>query len=96
MNDVEIRRLQLLENTRNNYSNRHSPPAIHPRYRGAYSSLYGEEEKPIYIKNAWLIRLVIAVCIFALFLFFDFQDKQIGIVDSAFVVREIQRDLLGQ
>ena len=44
MNDPERRRRQLLEETRERYSDRFVPPAVHPRYGSSYRKLYGEEE----------------------------------------------------
>ena len=96
MNEIEMRRLQLLKNTRNYYSNRYSPPAIHPRYQNAYSSLYGEEEVAIHMKHTWLYRCIIAILIFVLFYAFDIRNEKIGTIDSAVIVQEIQKDLLSQ
>lgn len=96
MNEIEMRRLQLLENTRNSYNNKYSPPAIHPRYHAAYSSLYKDEEKTTYMKHTWFIRCVVAIIIFTLFFVMNKQNEQIGTIDSAVIVHEIKRDLLSQ
>ena len=97
MNDVEKRRLKLLEETRKNYSDKYTPPAVHPRFQSTYHSIYGPDESE-YVENrgSFLIRTIIAVILFGLFFIMDYRNEKIGIVDSQFVVNEVQKDLLGQ
>lgn len=68
MTDAEKRRRELLEQTRKAYSDKYNPPAVHPRYRSTYQSLYkSEEEEYEEGKGSFGIRTVIAVLIFCLF-----------------------------
>lgn len=95
MNDVEKRRLKLLQETRKNYSDNYTPPAIHPRFQSTYHSLYGRDESEYKTnRGSFMIRCVVAVLIFALFFIMDYCNEKIGVVDSQFVVNEVQRDLL--
>ncbi len=97
MNDVEKRRLQLLQETRKNYSDKYSPPAVHPRFQSTYDSLYRErqnEQKEE--QGTFFVRAVIAVLLFALFFLMDYSKEKIGTVDSQIVIHEVQRNLLGK
>lgn len=97
MNDVEKRRLQLLQETRKNYSDKYSPPAVHPRFQATYDSLYRDRQnEPTEERGSFLVRAVIAVLLFALFFLMDYSNEKIGKVDSQFVVYEVQRNLLGK
>ena len=97
MNDVEKRRLQLLQETRRNYSDKFSPPAVHPRFQSTYDSLYrdrqnGQTEE----RGSFLVRAVIAILLFALFFLMDYSNEKIGTVDSQVVISEVQRNLLSK
>ncbi len=97
MNDVEKRRLQLLQETRKNYSDKYSPPAVHPRFQSTYDSLYRDrqnEQKEE--QGTFFVRAVIAVLLFALFFLMDYSNEKIGTVDSQIVINEVQRNLLGK
>ena len=96
MNDVEKRRLQLLEETRNYYSIKYNPPAIHPRYQSAFFATQSEEDVLVHTKHTWVIRSVIALLIFSLFYLMDTRNEKIGTIDSQRVVQEVQRDLLSK
>lgn len=97
MNDVEKRRLQLLQETRKNYSDKYSPPAVHPRFQSTYHSIYGHD-KSEYEENrgSFLIRTVIAVILFALFFIMDYRNEKIGTLDSQVVINEVQRNLFSK
>ena len=45
MNDSEMRRRELLRQTRKLYDDRRDIPAVHPRYGRIYHSLYDSEEE---------------------------------------------------
>ena len=97
MNDVEKRRLKLLQETRRNYSDNYSPPAVHPRFQSTYHSIYGRSESE-YVENrgSFLIRCIIAALLFALFFMMDYRNEKIGTVDSQIVISEVQKNLLGE
>jgi len=97
MNEVEKRRLKLLQETRKNYSDNYTPPAVHPRFQGTYHSIYGRDESEYEAnRGSFVIRCVIAVLLFALFFIMDYRNEKIGTMDSQFVVNEVQKDLLGK
>ena len=62
MNEVEKRRIQLLQDTRKNYSDKNTPPAIHPRFQSAYRSLYQDEEQNHFFTRIILAVLVLGIC----------------------------------
>lgn len=97
MNDVEKRRLQLLQETRKNYSARYSPPAVHPRFQSTYDSLYrNHQNEQTEERGSFFLRIVIAVLLFALVFIMDYSNEKIGTVDSQIVINEVQRNLLGE
>ena len=69
MNDSEKRRRQLLEETRSLYSDRNSPPAVHPRYKFAYARLYGSEDEMA--PGTFGLRLFLCFMLFAAFVAMD-------------------------
>ena len=97
MSDIEKRRTQLLQDTRKIYSDTYSPPAIHPRYQSAYSSLYGTEaqEKMPGIKM-FLVRCIVAILIFGVLFLLDYREEKIVNVCSQTIISEIQKDLFSQ
>ena len=97
MNDVEKRRLKLLQETRKNYSDKYAPPAVHPRFQSTYDSLYRDREcEPSEHGSSFFMRSVIAILLFALCFLLDYRNEKIGPVDSQVVISEVQRDLLGK
>lgn len=97
MTDVEKRRLKLLHETRKNYSDKYSPPAIHPRYQSTYHSLYKDDfDEQAKTKNTFLFRTVIAILLFALFYVMNYRNEDIGMVNSQTVINEVQRDLFSK
>lgn len=97
MTDVEKRRRRLLEDVRKDYSDKNPPPAIHPRYAGAYHSLYKDEfDEQSTSKSTFFLRLIVATFIFACFLIMDYNNKEVVSVSSQTIVNEVQKDLFGQ
>jgi hypothetical protein len=65
MSELEQRRRKLLQETRKTYAENSNPPAIHPRYRAMYRSIYPEfEEKDEHKSNDWIVRLFCSVVLF--------------------------------
>ena len=97
MNDVEKRRQQLLQETRKNYSDKYSPPAVHPRFQSTYDSLYRDSRsEQMEERGSFFVRAVIAILLFALFFLMDYSNEKIGTVDSQVVISEVQKNLLGE
>ena len=91
MNDSEKRRRQLLEETRSLYSDRNSPPAVHPRYKFAYARLYGDEEEMA--PGTFGLRLFLCFMLFAAFVAMDNNGITVKCVSSDRIVQEITTDL---
>lgn len=68
MTDTEKRRIELLAHTRKLYSDKNSPPAIHPRFQATYQTIYKPEPKEEETEvSTFGVRLVISILIFCLF-----------------------------
>ena len=91
MNDSEKRRRQLLEETRSLYSDRNSPPAVHPRYKFAYARLYGSEDEMA--PATFGLRLFLCFMLFAAFVAMDNNGITVKSVSSDRIVQEITTDL---
>ena len=91
MNDSEKRRRQLLEETRSLYSDRNSPPAVHPRYKFAYARLYGSED--VMAPGTFGLRLFLCFMLFAAFVAMDNNGITVKSVSSDRIVQEITTDL---
>ncbi len=77
MNETEKRRQQLLHQARELYRDvGETIPAIHPRYRAAYESIYGTDKEEV-IQSTFGIRVVICVMIFAVFVLTDYKGTTI-------------------
>lgn len=90
MTETEKRRSELLQQTRKIYSDRYAPPAVHPRYRAAYLSLYEDDvqEKKV---NSFVLRLAIAILLFGAF----FMANKQGFKEAETVANEIQQEFDG-
>lgn len=90
-NDTEKRRRELLQQTREQYSDYFSPPAIHPRYRSSYNKLYsGEREESVSTFGA---RAFLCLMLFAAFVTMDMKKQEVFHVSSERIAEEITTDL---
>ena len=97
MTDVEKRRIQLLREGRKNYSDKNTPPAVHPRYQSVYHSLYQDEfEEETRPRSTFFLRLIIAALIFAFVFVIDYNKEEIANVNSQTIVNEVQKDLFSK
>lgn len=98
------RRQELLKVTRKqmgsrhpeyNMDNKHDPfgiPAVHPRYRASYRSVYpngygGDEDKVP--KSTLYVRILASLCLFFLFLFCDYQKISWNGIDASVIEQKI-------
>ncbi len=88
MTDTEKRRTELLEQTRQLYSEEYAPPAVHPRYGAIYKSLY-QEQPAAGKRSTFGIRLLIAVLLFGL-VFLANKNK---VQEAETVMNEIKKDV---
>lgn len=97
MTEVEKRRIKLLQEVRKNYSEKNTPPAIHPRYRIAYHSLYHNEfDEDVNKRSTFFLRLFIAIAIFAIVFIIDYNEEEIVNINSQTIVNEVKKDLFSQ
>ncbi len=90
MNETEKRRQELLNQTRRRYGNSNTIPAIHPRYRASYTSIYKEEE--VQKESGFGFRLLLAVLCFFFFVALDQSKEKVATVDSNRIVNEMKKD----
>ena len=94
MNDSEMRRRELLRQTRRLYDDKREIPAVHPRYGRIYHDLYEnktEEQEPS--GGTFYIRLVIGILCFVCFVYMDQSEAEIAEVDSTAIVDQIEKDV---
>lgn len=91
MNEAEARRRQLLEETRNLYRDDNIPPAVHPRYRAAHTSLYPDkEELP---KSSLKIRIILSILCFVCYIAVDYGNIEIVHFDSDLIREQISSEM---
>ena len=83
MSDNEKRRVELLEQMRNN-----SIPVIHPRYRATYNSVYNSEKNYPKKNRVWGILL------FVFFLgmgYYTYVEQPV--IDTGYVIERIEQEV---
>ena len=94
LNDSELRRRELLRQTRKLYDEHRNIPAVHPRYGRIYHSLYGEEgEQSEQTGGSFYIRLVIGILCFICFVYMDQTKASVAEVNSTKIVDHIEKDM---
>ena len=94
MNDSEMRRRELLRQTRKLYDERRDVPAVHPRYGSVYHSLYDDgEEEQTSLAGSFYIRLMIGILCFAGFVYMDQSKISVAEVDSTAIVNQIEKNV---
>ncbi len=93
MNDAEMRRRELLRQTRKLYDEKPDIPAVHPRYGNIYHSLYENEEEQEASGSSFCIRLVIGILCFICFVYMDQSKVSVAEVDSTAIVNQIEKDM---
>ena len=94
MNDSEMRRRELLRQTRRLYDDKKEIPAVHPRYGRIYHNLYdnnAEEQEPS--EGTFYIRLVIGILCFVCFVYMDQSKAEIAQVNSDAIVDQIEKEV---
>jgi len=93
MKETEKRRMELLHETRKMYSERYTPPAVHPRYQVAYQSIYQNEgmstDEPS--NRSFAIRTMVAVLLLCLFAI----GSERGMEETKSVANEIKQEFQG-
>lgn len=91
-NQTEKRRRELLSQTRQLSSPKESLPAVHPRYRNAYKSLYEEGETET-DRSSLGIRIVISCLLFIGFVLMDEQEYSLASVNSQMIVNSLEEGM---
>lgn len=93
MNDSELRRRELLRQTRKLYDEKERIPAVHPRYGSIYHDLYGGAEEERTAGGGFYLRLVIGILCFVCYVYMDQNNAGIAQVDSQAIVDQIEKDV---
>ena len=97
MTESERRRIKLLKDTRERYRDNGEVPAIHPRYRNTYRSLYGDptEETEETEENTFRtlgFRTILCVIAFIIFAVMDREGESLFHINSDQVYHQITKD----
>ena len=92
--DSESRRRELLRQTRRRYGNDFSIPAVHPRYRAAYHSLYGKETENAesQSESSFFFRLILSIFLFLCFIYIEQNNPKSVPVSGSAIVSYIQSE----
>ena len=92
MNDSEMRRRELLRQTRKLYNERQDIHAVHPRYGRIYHNLYGAGDYGAeQVKGSFYLRLVIGILCFICFVYMDQSKAEVAQVNSTTIVNQIEK-----
>ena len=87
--DTEKRRRALLAQTRSLYSEKSCSPAVHPRYRNAYNSLYGAGED-MESSGLFGLRVILCCLLFIGFVMMDNYDITVADVSSSQITEAVK------
>ena len=90
MTEVERRRIELLKQTRKSYMDKYTP-AVHPRYRNTYNTLYGREVDRGEKEGTFGVRFVIAILLLGLFAIASKNEMK----EAEIVSNEIEAEFIG-
>lgn len=94
MNDPEIRRRELLKQTKRLYDEQREIPAVHPRYGRIYHDLYQQEsDRKEKAGGSFYLRLVIGILCFICFVYMDQSDAGVAEVNSTSITDQIRKDM---
>ena len=92
MNESEIRRRELLRQTRKLYNEEHHLPLVHPRYGNYRDEFYAEEEE--YLEGgSFLFRLGLGILAFICFVWMDYKGLKVSDVSSEQIVEHIEKQM---
>ena len=92
MNDSEMRRRELLRQTRKLYNERQDIPAVHPRYGRIYHNLYGAgDDGAEQVKGSFYLRLVSGILCFICFVDMEQSKAEVAQVNSTTIVNQIEK-----
>lgn len=89
MNEAEKRRQELLREARALYQEQDALPAVHPRYRTAYNSLYETDTE--YAHGTFKIRCVICLLLLAAYITADVRQVRLWNTGSEEIAGQIRQ-----
>ncbi len=90
MTDTELRRIELLAQTRNSHKNYETTPLVHPRYGlGQQSSEYSQKKT----NGSFSLRLTLALFLFVVYAMISYKEYSIGDLDSQDIVEAVSLDI---
>lgn len=92
MNDSELRRKELLKQTRRLYNDRQEIPAVHPRYGNIYKNLYEKNSCDTGREGSFLFRLLFSILLFVCFIYIDRVNTGIDHLNSTVITEQIGRN----
>ena len=90
MNDAQLRRRELLRQTKQLYGERETVPPIHPRYGNLCKE---QDEGGEEAGGSFYMRLVICILCFIFFVYMDQNHAEVANVNSTKIINEIERDV---
>lgn len=93
MNDSEVRRRELLRQTRKLYHDSAEIPAVHPRYGRIYSELYSGKETEDETGGSFYLRLAVGILCFICFVYMEQSGVRVWNVSSSTIAEEIEKDV---
>lgn len=90
MNDDQLRRRELLRQTKQLYGERGTVPPIHPRYGNLCKE---QDEGGEEAGGSFYMRLVICILCFIFFVYMDQNHAEVANVNSTKIINEIERDM---
>ena len=94
MNDSEMRRRELLRQTKRLYDEHRDIAAVHPRYGRIYHDLYQKADgQKGEAGGSFYLRLVIGILCFICFVYMDQSNAGVAEVNSTSIVNQIEKDI---
>ncbi len=89
MTETEKRRTELLNQTRQLYSDKYAPPAVHPRYSSVYKSLYQQEPQK---SRRGSLKITVLILVLLIGAFVIVKEDKMDEVKT--VIYEIKEDIM--
>lgn len=92
MNDSEVRRKELLKQTRKLYNDRQEIPAVHPRYGNIYKTLYEKNSCATTTNGSFMFRLLLSILLFVCFIYIDRINTGFDYLSSTIIIEQIGKN----
>ena len=92
MNDSEVRRRELLRQTRKLYNDERIP-AVHPRYGNLYRELYQDGSEDVSESGSFVFRLALGILLFVCYVWMDYAEVPVMNVSSDQIATQIEKQM---